>query len=140
MLAVFEYKCAETCSAAVVKVGIDASPHSGLVVCVQAEDGIRDLTVTGVQTCALPILVLSLEMSAQQIVQRMLCAEAKVDSQAVRTGYLSSSDWHRLTAAAGRLSEASIFIDDSPGPTLLEAPAQARRMKAQHRLQLPMLD
>src|SRR2546430_5373863 len=50
------------------------------------------------------VLVLSLEMSAQQIVQRMLCSEAKVDSQAVRTGYLSSSDWHRLTAAAGRLS------------------------------------
>src|SRR5262249_951986 len=61
------------------------------------------------------VLVLSLEMSSQQIVQRMLCSEAKVDSQAVRTGYLTSSDWHRLTAAAGRLSEASIFIDDSPG-------------------------
>src|SRR2546428_658138 len=65
------------------------------------------------------VLVLSLEMSAQQIVQRMLCSEAKVDSQAVRTGYPSSSDWHRLTAAAGRLSEAQIFIDDSPGLTVL---------------------
>jgi replicative DNA helicase len=86
------------------------------------------------------VLVLSLEMSAQQIVQRMLCAEAKVDSQAVRTGYLSSSDWHRLTAAAGRLSEASIFIDDSPGLTVLEARAKARRMKAEHGLELLIID
>src|SRR5207253_11040608 len=80
------------------------------------------------------VLVLSLEMSAQQIVQRMLCSEAKVDSQAVRTGYLSSSDWHRLTAAAGRLSEASIFIDDSPGLTVPDARANARRSNAEHGL------
>ncbi|HYS15407.1 MAG TPA: replicative DNA helicase [Candidatus Binatia bacterium] len=86
------------------------------------------------------VLVLSLEMSAQQIVQRMLCSEAKVDSQAVRTGYLTSADWHRLTAAAGRLSEASIFIDDSPGLTVLEARAKARRMKAEHGLDLLIID
>src|SRR5881398_276073 len=86
------------------------------------------------------VLVLSLEMSAQQIVQRMLCAEAKVDSQAVRTGYLSSSDWHRLTAAAGRLSEAQIFIDDSPGLSVLEARAKGRRMKAEHGLELMIID
>jgi replicative DNA helicase len=86
------------------------------------------------------VLILSLEMSAQQIVQRMLCAEAKVDSQAVRTGYLSSSDWHRLTAAAGRLSEAAIYIDDSPGLTVLEARAKARRMKAEHGLDLMVID
>src|SRR4030095_2289568 len=86
------------------------------------------------------VLVLSLEMSAQQIVQRMLCSEAKVDSQAVRTGYLTSADWHRLTAAAGRLSEAAIFIDDSPGLTVLEARAKARRMKAEHGLDLLIID
>src|SRR5947209_9913283 len=85
-------------------------------------------------------LLLSLEMSAQQIVQRLLCSEAKVDSQAVRTGYLTSADWHRLTAAAGRLSEASIFIDDSPGLTVLEARAKARRMKAEHGLNLLVID
>jgi replicative DNA helicase len=85
-------------------------------------------------------LVLSLEMSAQQLVQRMLCSEAKVDSQAVRTGFLSSADWHRLTAAAGRLSEAKIFIDDSPGLTVLEARAKARRMKAEHGLDLLVID
>src|SRR5438874_9217729 len=86
------------------------------------------------------VLVLSLEMSAPQLVQRMLCSEAKVDSQAVRTGRLSASDWHRLTAAAGRLSEAAIFIDDSPGLTVLEARAKARRMKAEHSLDLLVID
>ena len=86
------------------------------------------------------VLVLSLEMSAQQLVQRMLCSEAKVDSQAVRTGFLSAADWHRLTAAAGRLSEAAIFIDDSPGVTVLEARAKARRMKAEHGLDLLVID
>src|SRR6266576_1079980 len=86
------------------------------------------------------VLVLSLAMSEQQSVQRMLCAGAKVDSQAVRTGYLSPSDWHRLTAAAGRHSEAHIFIDDSPGLTVLEARAKARRMKAEHGLDLLVID
>ncbi len=86
------------------------------------------------------VLVLSLEMSAPQLVQRMLCSEAKVDSQAVRTGRLTAADWHRLTAAAGRLSEAAIFIDDSPGLTVLEARAKARRMKAEHGLDLVVID
>jgi replicative DNA helicase len=86
------------------------------------------------------VLVLSLEMSAQQLVQRLLCAEAKVDSQSVRTGYLSAADWHRLTAAAGRLSEARIFIDDSPGLSVLEARAKARRMKAEHGLDMLVID
>jgi replicative DNA helicase len=88
----------------------------------------------------LKALVLSLEMSAAQLVQRMLCSEAKVDSQAVRTGRLNASDWGRLTSAAGRLSEAGIFIDDSPGLTVLEARAKARRMKAEHGLDLLVID
>jgi len=86
------------------------------------------------------VLVLSLEMSAPQLVQRMLCSEAKVDSQSVRTGYLSASDWARLTSAAGRLSEARIFIDDSAALTVLEARAKARRMKAEHGLDLLVVD
>ena len=86
------------------------------------------------------VLVLSLEMSASQLVQRMLCSEAKVDSQTVRTGRLGASDWNRLTTAAGRLSEAKIFIDDSPGLTVLEARAKARRMKAEHGLDLLVID
>jgi replicative DNA helicase len=86
------------------------------------------------------VLILSFEMSASQLVQRLLCSEARVDSHVVRTGRLTTSDWHRLTAAAGRLSEASIFIDDSPGLTVLEARAKARRMKAEHGLDLLIID
>jgi replicative DNA helicase len=86
------------------------------------------------------ILVLSLEMSAQQLVQRMLSSEGRVDSLSVRTGKLQAQDWHRLTSAAGRLSEAPIFIDDSPGLTVLEVRAKARRMKSEHGLDLIVID
>jgi len=58
----------------------------------------------------------------------------------VRTGKLAASDWHRLTAAAGRLTEAPIFIDDSPGLSVLEVRAKARRMKAEHGLDLIIVD
>ena len=86
------------------------------------------------------ILVLSLEMSKEQLVQRLLCAEAKVDSHKVRTGYLDPRDWTRMTNAAGRLAEASIYIDDSAAVTVLEARAKARRMKAEHGLDLIVID
>jgi replicative DNA helicase len=86
------------------------------------------------------ILVLSLEMSKEQLVQRLLCAEAKVNSQSVRTGYLEQRDWTRLTNAAGRLAEAPIFIDDTPAISVLEARAKARRMKAEHGLDLVVID
>lgn len=86
------------------------------------------------------VLLMSLEMSAPQLVQRLLCAEARVDSQAIRTGYLSASDWNRLTAAAGRISEAKIFIDDSPGLSALEMRAKARRVQSEHGLDLLVID
>src|SRR5437867_4765579 len=86
------------------------------------------------------ILVLSLEMSSQQLVQRMLSAEGRVDSLSVRTGRLQMQDWSRLTSAAGRLSEAPIFIDDSPGLSVLEVRAKARRMKSEHGLDLVIVD
>ena len=69
------------------------------------------------------------------------CApEAAVDSHKVRTGYLDTRDWTRLTNAAGRLAEAPIFIDDSPALTVLEARAKARRMKAEHGLDMIVID
>ncbi len=86
------------------------------------------------------VLFLSLEMSKEQLVQRLLCADAKVDSHKVRTGYLDPRDWTRLTNAAGRLAEAPIYIDDSPTLTVLEARAKARRMKVEHGLDLVMID
>lgn len=86
------------------------------------------------------VLILSLEMSQEQVVQRLLCAEARVDSHLVRTGRLEQKDWVRLTNAAGRLAEAPIFVDDTAGLTVLEARAKARRVKAEHGLDLVLLD
>jgi replicative DNA helicase len=86
------------------------------------------------------VLILSLEMSKEQLVQRLLCAEAKVDSHKVRTGYLDPRDWTRMTNAAGRLAEAPIYIDDSPALSVLEARAKARRMKAEHGLDMIVID
>lgn len=87
-----------------------------------------------------PIAFFSLEMSKEQLVQRMLCSHARVDAHKVRTGYLSHQDWPRLTSAAGKLSEASIFIDDSPAQTVLEIRAKARRLKMQHQIGLAVVD
>lgn len=88
----------------------------------------------------IPLAIFSLEMSKEQLVQRMLCAHAKVDAHKVRTGYLTPSDWPRLTAAAGKLSEAPIFIDDAPAISAMELRARARRLKAQQNIQLIILD
>ncbi|MCX5696018.1 MAG: replicative DNA helicase [Candidatus Omnitrophica bacterium] len=88
----------------------------------------------------IPTAIFSLEMSKEQLAQRMLCAHAKVDAQKVRTGYLATSDWPRLTAAAGKLSEAPIFIDDSPAISVMELRAKARRLKAQQDIKLIILD
>ncbi|OQA57753.1 MAG: Replicative DNA helicase [Candidatus Omnitrophica bacterium ADurb.Bin277] len=87
-----------------------------------------------------PVAIFSLEMSKEQLVQRMLCSHARVDAQKVRTGYLSHQDWPKLTAAAGKLSEAPIFIDDSPGQTVLEIRTKARRFKMKHDIQLIVID
>ncbi len=87
-----------------------------------------------------PVAFFSLEMSKEQLVQRMLCSHARVDSHKVRTGFLSQSDWPRLVNAAGKLSEAPMFIDDTPGISALELRAKARRMKAQHNVELIILD
>lgn len=91
-------------------------------------------------TAKIPVVVFSLEMSKEQLVQRMLCSHAKVDAHKVRTGYLSTSDWPRLTAAAGKLSESPIFIDDTPGISVMELRAKARRLKMHHDIQLIIVD
>ena len=88
----------------------------------------------------IPLAFFSLEMSKEQLVQRMLCAHAKVDAHKVRTGYLATSDWPRLTAAAGKLSEAPIFIDDTAAISVMELRAKARRLKAHQNIQLIVLD
>lgn len=86
------------------------------------------------------VAIFSLEMSKEQLVQRMLCSRARVDAHKVRTGYLSQSDWPKLTNAAGKLSEAPIFIDDTPAISVLELRAKARRLKAHHDIKLIIVD
>jgi replicative DNA helicase len=88
----------------------------------------------------IPTAIFSLEMSKEQLVQRMLCSHARVDAHKVRTGYLATSDWPRLTAAAGKLSEAPIFIDDTPAISVMELRARARRLKSHHDIKLIILD
>jgi replicative DNA helicase len=82
----------------------------------------------------------SLEMSKEQLVQRLLCSHAKVDAHKVKTGYLARSDWPKLTAAAGKLSEALLFIDDTPAISIMELRAKSRRLKSQRDIQLIILD
>jgi replicative DNA helicase len=77
----------------------------------------------------IPVLIFSLEMSRHALVERLLCAEAKIDGQRLRGGFIEAQEWLRLTKAMGRLSEAPIFIDDSPAPTGLELRAKARRWR-----------
>jgi replicative DNA helicase len=88
----------------------------------------------------MPVGFFSLEMAKEQLVQRMLCSHARVNAHKVRTGFLSQSDWPRLVSAAGRLSEAPIFIDDTPAISILELRAKARRLKAQHDIKLVIVD
>lgn len=86
------------------------------------------------------VVIFSLEMSAQQLAQRLLTSEARVDAQSARTGRLSDSDWPRLAKAAGLLADAPIFIDDTPGLSILELRAKCRRLKAEHNIGLVIVD
>lgn len=87
-----------------------------------------------------PVAFFSLEMSAQSLAQRMLCAHAKLNAQKVRTGFIGKNDWPTLTRAASRLSQAPIYIDDSPGLTAFEIRAKARRLKSKFDIKCIMID
>jgi replicative DNA helicase len=79
-----------------------------------------------------PVAIFSLEMGKEQLVQRLLCSRAEIDSSRVRTGQLRDDDWAKLGLAMGELGEAPIFIDDSAGVTVMELRGKCRRLKAQH--------
>lgn len=87
-----------------------------------------------------PVAIFSLEMSKEQLAFRMLSSEGRVDSQKLRKGWLGETDWPKLTTAAGKLSEAPMFIDDTPAISVLEMKAKARRLKAEKGLGLIVLD
>jgi replicative DNA helicase len=79
-----------------------------------------------------PVALFTLEMSKSEVTQRLMCSEAKVESQRLRTGKLSADDWPRLTAACDRLAKAPIYVDDSGGITMMEIRSKARRLKSKH--------
>ena len=87
-----------------------------------------------------PVAIFSLEMSEQQLVTRLLCSEASVDSYRLRTGLLKDAEWPRIAQAMGALSEAQIYIDDSPGLSVMEMRTKARRLKAANNLGLIIVD
>jgi replicative DNA helicase len=93
---------------------------SGLGLCMAANLGVRHQT---------PVALFTLEMSKSEVTQRMMCSEAKVESQRLRTGRLAPDDWPRLTAACDRLMKAPIYVDDTGAITIMELRSKARRLK-----------
>jgi replicative DNA helicase len=88
----------------------------------------------------LPVGIFSLEMSGQQLVQRLLCSRARVNLKKVRDGFLGEREFASLTSAASKLAESKMFIDDTSALTILELRAKSRRMKAQHDIRLIVVD
>ncbi len=88
----------------------------------------------------IPCAYFSIEMSKDQLAQRMLCSIAGVNAHKVRTGFLSQNDWPELVKAAQKLSESPIYIDDTPGISALELRAKARRLKAKYGIKLLIID
>ncbi|MBL0385087.1 replicative DNA helicase [Tumebacillus sp. ITR2] len=86
------------------------------------------------------VAIFSLEMGKEQLVQRILCAEANIDAGRMRSGMLDEDDWPKLTMAVGSLSETPIFIDDTPGITVHDIRAKCRRLKAEHGIGLVLID
>ena len=87
-----------------------------------------------------PVAIFSLEMSKEQMVNRMLCSEAMVDSNKVRTGKLEEDDWIKLAETIGPLSEAEIYIDDTPGISVMEIRAKCRKLKLEKNIGMVVID
>ena len=94
---------------------------SGLGLCMAANLAVR---------AEVPVAVFTLEMSKSEVTQRLMCSEAKVESQRLRTGKLAADDWPRLTAACDRLAKAPIYVDDTGSITMMEIRSKARRLKS----------
>ena len=94
---------------------------SALALCIAANLGVREST---------PVALFTLEMSKSEVTQRLMCSEAKVESQRVRSGKLTQEDWPRLTAACDKLMKAPIYVDDTGSITMMELRSKARRLKS----------
>jgi len=88
----------------------------------------------------LPVAIFSLEMSKEQLVNRMICSTANIDSQKLRTGNLDDDDWPKLAAAMAPLSTAPIYIDDTPGISVMDIRAKCRRLKLEKNLGMVLID
>lgn len=115
----------------IVIAGRPSMGKSALAACIAEHVGVN---------LKIPLAIFSLEMSKEQLTQRMLCSHARVNAHKVRTGFLAQSDWPRLTNAAGKLSDSPIFIDDTPALSMLELRAKARRFQSQHGIRLIIVD
>ncbi|WP_028847013.1 replicative DNA helicase [Thermocrispum agreste] len=120
--------------------------HPGQMIIVAARPGIGKSTL-GLDFCrsasikhGMTSVIFSLEMSRTEIVMRMLSAEAKIRLQDMRSGRMSDDDWTRLARRMSEISQAPLFIDDSPNMTMMEIRAKARRLKQRHDLKLIVLD
>jgi replicative DNA helicase len=87
-----------------------------------------------------PVVAFSLEMSSMEIVQRLICSEARVDTNKIRTGHMGETEWRRVSHAVGRLAEAPLYIDDTASITMGEIRAKCRRLKQKHGLGLVIVD
>ena len=96
---------------------------SALGLCMAANLGVRR---------GVPVALFTLEMSKSEVTQRLMCSEAKVESQRLRTGKLAADDWPRLTAACDKLAKAPIYVDDTGSITMMEIRSKARRLKSRH--------
>lgn len=125
---------------------LTAGMHSGdlAIVAARPSMGKTSWVLNAAQNAAIdhsvPVAIFSLEMSKEQLVQRFLCSEARVDASRLRTGRLSAEEMQRLARAAGLLNVAPIWIDDSPGTTVLEMRAKARRLKSDEAIGLLVID
>jgi len=123
-----------------------AGLHPGDLVIIAGRPGMGKTAFAvnlGVNACVarkVPIAIFSLEMPKDQITRRMLCSEARVSASRLRTGQLTREDWPKLASAAGRLSELPVWIDDTPGLTLMELRAKTRRLRSEHGLALAIID
>ena len=120
--------------------------HAGQMIIIAARPGVgkSTLAMDMMRSCSLEhgktSVIFSLEMSASEIVTRLLAAEAEVKLADMRGGRVSSEDWAKLTDTLNKVQDAPLYIDDSPNLTLMEIRAKARRLKQQHGLDLIVLD
>ncbi len=99
-----------------------------------------NIATNAAKIAKVPVAIFNLEMSKAQLVNRMLCSEAMVDSNKIRTGKIEEDDWVKLATALGPLSEAPIYIDDTPGITITEIRAKCRKLKLEKNIGLVVID